>query len=462
VGSPSAFNLTLNSLGTLVGEGFLFLIVLVVFAIVDPILAISSVLFFGVIVLLIQRVIGKMMAKTGAIIAESTLKANTGLYDLAEVFREASILGRREYFFNLIYKARLKGSVRSAGQYVLGATPRYIVETALILGITILVFAQVSSGDISSSAATLGIFLTGALRLTASLLPLQSALLIMKQAAAGSAIALDLLPPPGKVSTPSSTAIRHKIDHLSSASVSLQDVSFTYQDSNHASLSNISLDIRPGTQVAFIGASGSGKSTLADVILGLLTPTHGSVEINGVSSESLIEAHPGLLGYVPQRPGMISGSIAENVALGISREEIDMDRLEQVIQDSHLSDLIQSLPGGWDTDIGKRKDELSGGQLQRIGLARALYTQPKLLVMDEATSALDAASENEINIALDKMRGNVTVILIAHRLNTIQRSDMVYFMENGRISASGTFQELIRSNEKVKNLADLMAIERGI
>ena len=118
-----------------------------------------------------------------------------------------------------------------------------------------------------------------------------------------------------------------------------------------------------------------------------------------------------------------------------------------------------SLPNGVNTHIGKRKDELSGGQLQRIGLARALYTQPKLLIMDEATSALDAESENEINKALDDMRGRVTVVLIAHRLNTVQRSDVVFLMEEGKITASGTFPELLRTNSTVQKLTELMSIE---
>jgi ATP-binding cassette subfamily C protein len=122
-------------------------------------------------------------------------------------------------------------------------------------------------------------------------------------------------------------------------------------------------------------------------------------------------------------------------------------------------DLIDSLPLGLDTDLGKRKDELSGGQLQRLGLARALYTQPKLLILDEATSALDADSENEINKALDEMRGKVTIILIAHRLNTIQRSDVVFLLEEGQVSGSGTFNSLLKDNETVKNLAKLMSID---
>ena len=131
----------------------------------------------------------------------------------------------------------------------------------------------------------------------------------------------------------------------------------------------------------------------------------------------------------------------------------------EAISAAHLSDFIDSLPDGLETDLGKRKDELSGGQLQRIGLARALYSRPKLLVMDEATSALDAESEDRINMALDEVRGKVTVILVAHRLNTIQRSNIVFLVENGRVVASGTFQELLKSNKTVQNLAALMAID---
>ena len=137
-----------------------------------------------------------------------------------------------------------------------------------------------------------------------------------------------------------------------------------------------------------------------------------------------------------------------------------MNLLSRAVSDSHLSELVSALPDGLETNIGKRKDELSGGQIQRIGLARALYSQPKLIVMDEATSALDAESESQINKALDEMRGKVTVILIAHRLNTVQRSDRVFLVENGSISDSGSFQWLVQNNAVVKNLAALMAIER--
>jgi ATP-binding cassette subfamily C protein len=241
--------------------------------------------------------------------------------------------------------------------------------------------------------------------------------------------------------------------------VSVRDVDFSFKGMDRNTLSKISLDIPAGKQAAFIGLSGAGKSTLADLLLGLLEPTSGKILVGHMKPTDLIELRPGLLGYVPQKPGMVAGTIAENIALGYHPGDIDVVKLEKAISDAHLLEFISSLPDGVHTNIGKGKDQLSGGQLQRIGLARALYTQPKLLLMDEATSALDAESENEINRALDEMRGQVTVILIAHRLNTIQRSDVVFLLNNGQIEDSGTFTSLLQTNETVKKLAKLMAIK---
>jgi len=460
-GSPSAFHNVLNSVGTLAAEGFLFALVLTAFAIVNPAVAIGAILYFGMIGLVIQFFIGRMMERTGVRLADSTVDANAGLSDLSEVQREAEILGRQNFFFDKIFNSRLKAAGSSATQFVLTGMPRYIVETALIIAIAVFIIAQAYSGDITSSAATIGIFLSGGLRLTSSLLPLQSALLIIKQAIPSANKALDLLRNSNSdKSNELQKGERNAIETGGPVSVTINEVSFVYQGSKTDTVSEVDLSIPAGSQVAFIGVSGAGKSTLADLILGLLTPTRGQVLVDGINPRQLIQTQPGILGYVPQKPGLVSGTIEENIALGVSENEIDSQRINRAVQDSHLSEFISSLPVGLKTNIGKRKDELSGGQIQRIGLARALYTQPKLLVMDEATSALDAESENEINKALDEMRGKVTVILIAHRLNTIQRSDNVFLVEDGRIADSGLFKDLVEKNDVVRNLAALMAIEK--
>ena len=458
-GSPSAFQNVLNSVGTLAAEGFLFALVITAFAVVNPAVAAGAILYFGLIGLIIQVIFGKMMEKTGVRLADAIVEANSGLSDLGEVQREAEILGRRSFFFNRIYNSRLKAAGSYATQFVLSGMPRYIVETALIIAIAAFIIVQAYSGDIAASAATIGIFLSGGLRLTSSLLPLQSALLIIKQAIPPANRALDLL----EIQDPAQELISGyelATAPVSALSVEIKDVSFAYQGSKSETLSQIDLSIPAGSQVAFIGVSGAGKSTLADLILGLLEPTKGEVFVQGENPASLIRTNPGLLGYVPQKPGLVSGTIEQNIALGLDESEIDTTKITRAVEDSHLAEFISSLPEGIKTNIGKRKDELSGGQIQRIGLARALYTQPKLLVMDEATSALDAESENKINTALDSMRGKVTVILIAHRLNTIQRSDKVFLVEEGRITDSGSFQHLAEKNEVVRNLAALMAIEK--
>lgn len=460
IGSPALFNQVLNSIGTIIAEGILFVLIFIAFGFVDIGMAIWAVIYFGLVALSIQRFVGRLMQRNGEKLTSHTVQANTSLADLSDVLREAKVLGKQSYFFDSIFYARVKASRSRATQYVLTGLPRYIVESALIVAIAIFVVFQTINGDIESSATILGVFLTGGLRLTASLLPLQGSVLTIKQSVPDAIKAVELLSKSATPKTGSCLEIReHRTKSLGALPVTLRSLGFTYRGQKKAVLNEISLEIKPGSQVAFIGVSGAGKSTLADLILGILEPTVGEVLIGGVLPEKLTGQQPGLLGYVPQKPGIISGTVEQNIALGIKAEDIDRERLKNSIEASHLTSLIESLPDGVNTELGKRKDELSGGQLQRIGLARALYAGPKLLVLDEATSALDAESENEINLVLDGMKGQVTVILIAHRLNTIQHADTVFVLEKGALSESGSFQELLEKSSRVRNLAKLMSIK---
>jgi ATP-binding cassette subfamily C protein len=209
-----------------------------------------------------------------------------------------------------------------------------------------------------------------------------------------------------------------------------------------------------------MGPSGSGKSTIADLLCGVLTPTSGIIIRTDSSNGPVDNQRQVRVSYVPQRPGLVSGTILDNIALAENVDEIDRERAIKAIWLANLSDLITELPEGLDTPLGKLQDGLSGGQIQRIGLARALYTRPGLLIMDEATSALDAESEAEIQRALDSMREKVTVVLIAHRLNTIQHADKVILVEHGQVKDSGTFRELMSRNPSVERVVDLMKVEK--
>jgi ATP-binding cassette subfamily C protein len=455
-GSPGAFNYVLNAVGTILAEGLLFVLVISAFFAVDVLSAVGAIIYFGLIAIVIQVFIGRSLYTAATKNSEGIVDANSAIADLSEVIREVTILGKKSFFLGKLYVARVKAASSFATQLVLNGMPRYIVETALLISIAVFALAQSISGDIVSAAATVGVFLSGGLRLTASLLPLQSALLTIKETVPQAKKALDLLFQSDAFELKATLQNTSRRD--GPVSIEFHDVGYLYPNAKEQTLKNLALKVKPGQQVALIGPSGSGKSTIADLITGLLEPSEGEVLIDGRPPKATILENPGRIGYVPQKPGIVTGTILENIALGVPEGQVNIELLNQAISDAHLSRVITQLPDGIHTDLGKRRDELSGGQLQRIGLARALYSQPGLLVMDEATSALDADSENEINKALDEMRGKVTVVLIAHRLNTVQRSDHVFLIEEGEIVASGEFTNLLSNNPTVQNLAKLMSV----
>jgi ABC-type multidrug transport system fused ATPase/permease subunit len=462
-GSPSAFNGLLNAANAFITEAMLFVIICMGFVFVDPFSTLAAILYFGIIAFIIQFFVGSLMNRAGEITARSSVQANTAISDLMSVFRELLVLGKRDKYINDIYESRVSAADSQAKTYYLSGMPRYVIEAALLVGVALFVMAQALSGDIVKSAATIGVFLSGGFRLTASLLPLQSALLTIKSLIPSAGTAHDILKLRAKspIEPLSAETVLGDIDDLGPIGVDFKNVSFTYPEASKAALSDISFSIEPGTQVALIGPSGAGKSTIADLLCLVLTPDSGSIDITcSNKSSSSPKDFKGRVSYVPQKPGVVSGTIADNVALAVGTSRMDRNAVVEAMRLAHLSALLRDLPEGIDTHLGKLQDGLSGGQMQRLGLARAIYSEPGLLVMDEATSALDAESESEIQKALNDMRGNVTVVLIAHRLNTIQHADMVLLIDEGRVTDSGTLKELILRNPSVERVIDLMTVEK--
>lgn len=464
-GSPAAFNYLLNYTSTIIAEGSLFILICLGFLLVDPLATLAAVSYFALIALVIQYFVGTLMAKAGSKAVEATIEANGAVGDLISVFRELSVLGLKHKYIDRIYQSRISAADSAATQTYLNGMPRYIVESALLIGVAAFILVQAMTGDVVSSAATVGVFLSGGFRLTAAMLPLQAALLSIKGylpvAAKAHEILLDTSPSVAKFKAAVSKQITHdNVRGSAPIRVVFDAVSFQYNQAGDYAINDLSFSIEAGRQVAFIGPSGAGKSTLADLMCGVLSPSTGNISVSQVSKAS--EPHSEIsVSYVPQKPGLVSGSVAENIGLGVDRNLIDEAKVWEALESAHLTEVISALPDGIHTDLGNYEDGLSGGQIQRLGLARALYTKPGLLVMDEATSALDAESESEIAKALDQMRGRVTVVLIAHRLNTVQHADKVFLIEEGKLKDQGTFQELIKRNPSIDRLVQLMKVDEN-
>jgi ATP-binding cassette subfamily C protein len=466
-----AFTGLLGQAMALVTEASLAILVFGFLFVTDWQSAIAVVLYFSLILAMFQIYSQRILTKAGSEFSQGSIAVNQAISNLTNAFREITVLSKTSVFMDSLAESRGQVARGTATSLYLGAIPRLIVEIGLIAGAIGFVALQYSRGDGLSSLVIFGVFLMGSLRMMSALLPLQRAFMAIKFDAPGAAAAQDLLAELNgfvreedvqQNSDPDSshyspTVARDKGGY----GVSLQNLSFEYDDAQDASpvLHNISLSITPGSVVAFIGPSGAGKSTLVDVILGLNQATSGTVECSGMVPLALRTLSPGSISYVPQKPGLVSGTIEQNIALGVPIEEINQVALWNAITAAKLTDLVTSLPDGVKSSLGKQSDSLSGGQIQRLGLARALYTRPRLLVLDEATSALDAETEAAISESLALLKGHTTLIVVAHRLSTVQRADVIHVLDEGRIIASGTFQELRKGSPLVKKYVQLMSFD---
>jgi ATP-binding cassette subfamily C protein len=461
-GTTSAFNILLNSISTIVTEGILFVVLIVMgFLYVDSAATLAAIVYFGFVGLLLQFLIGSITIRSQEENYQGSIKLYTSVNNIISVFRELTVSGNKSKFLRDISESKTQATNSAARTLFLGSLPRHVIETALILGVAAFFLSQVSSGDIAGSIGTIGIFLAGGFRLTTALLPIQASFLAIKAALPSARLAQEILSELPEF-TARQALIRNSLEEVTDLNMPIgavfENVTYSYPDSKHPALARVSFVIEPGSQTALMGPSGAGKSTIADMLCLLIRPTSGRV-FQITDSLNFKPSIGGRVSYVPQKPGMISGTILENVALGLELEDVNRDEVLKTLKDVHLGPLLEDLPLGIDTHLGKLKDSLSGGQMQRLGLARALYSKPSLLVMDEATSALDAESEYEIQKTLEEIRGKVTVVVIAHRLNTIQHADKVILLEEGRVQDSGTFKELIARNLSVERAVELMRID---
>jgi ABC-type multidrug transport system fused ATPase/permease subunit len=454
------FTGVLNNVANIASEGFLLFLLAVSFFVVSPITALVVLAYFGLIIAGMQFFIGRSLKRAGNDAADGTVRTVGALTDTLDTFRELSVLGKQDLFLQRIKVARTRVARSGSTLALLAGMPRYVIETSLIVGVVLFIGVQVISGNLTTGLATLGVFLAGGVRVMGSLLPLQTAIAALKINTERSQLAQALLAEVRANPIEEVTAAPAVPAGTAGLPVELSHAEYRYGEAD-PTLLDISLEIKSGDFVAVVGPSGAGKTTLVDLILGLAIPGSGTVRVGGIEPRALRQVGPGLVSYVPQKPGLVSGTIAENIALGVAPEAIDRKRINEVVKAAFLTDFVATLPNGVDSSVGKHADALSGGQIQRIGLARALYVRPRLIVLDEATSGLDAASEAYIGDGLRALHGDVTVVVIAHRLSTVQHADVVHVLEAGRIVSSGTFKAVQKAVPMIAEYVKLMSFDEG-
>ncbi len=437
----------------------LLLVMMVGLLIVDPVTAISIFLVF----LFVGYVLFKLMhVRAGNLGIENSrlnIKSNEKIVEVFASYRESVVGNRRDFYAREMGHLRYSIANTSAELAFLPYVSKYVIETTVVVGAVLIGAAQFILQDASHAIATLAIFLAAGTRIAPAVLRIQQGTITIKSGLGVASPTLDLLEALGNVAMTENIVDKVDVIHEGFISeIEIKDVSFTYPNKISPAIANVSLTIPAGTSVAFVGPSGAGKTTLIDVLLGVLNPNSGSVLVSGLPPLLAVANWPGSVSYVPQDVVIAAGTIRENIALGYPREEATDELVMGAIKVAHLNEFVASLPDGIDTHVGEHGARISGGQRQRLGIARAMFTRPHLLVLDEATSSLDGETEASISDAIHALRGSTTVVIIAHRLSTVRNADKVVYLSDGKVLATGTFDEVRESVPDFDRQAKIMGI----
>jgi len=442
----------------LMGEIATFAAVMVVLLVATPVIAIGAILYFAAVGFFLAKWVLARAVKAGRDNRDYSTRSVRLISEMVQSLKEVTLRNKGDEIEDVVLAVRQKASAARANQTFLGSVPRYVLEMALIGGLALAAMYGYYTGGMDGAVAQLALFGVAGFRLVPAVTRFQT---IMAQTASAMPYAERVL---NEIETgrkyresfsikQSGQQLGDHIGHLR-----LKDVSFRYPNASSEAVVDVSLDLPFGSSLALVGESGSGKSTLVDVILGLLEPTSGALCIDDTPMLDAMASWQSRVGYVPQHVAIFDSSVAHNVALTWRDELIDVDRVRRALERAQLLDVIEARPEGIWGHVGEGGISLSGGQRQRLGIARALYSEPLVLVMDEATSALDTSTEAAVTDAVKALAGDVTTIVVAHRLATIRHSDQVCFMKDGRIAARGTFDEVVRQEPEFARQAYLAGL----
>tara|TARA_Y100001937_G_scaffold128680_1_gene206680 strand:+ start:5961 stop:7661 length:1701 start_codon:yes stop_codon:yes gene_type:complete len=424
----------------IVNAFFLLLVFFIFFINIEPLFFLVGVSVFGLVYALIGLSFKRKLLLAGEIENREHRQVMQVLQEGLGGIRDVILDRSQDFHVRLFADSDHKLRSASAQSTLLASYPRYFIETLAISAFALTGFLIARSGQAMTDSLP---FLASIAMAVQRLLPvLQTAFQGWANLKSISPMLADIL---RSLETPVSFDLGEASEPIAlRESLAFHNVSFRYQTSDVANLSEINFIIRKGERIGVVGATGSGKSTLIDISMGLLEPASGSVLVDGVPlSRRNIGSWQRSLAHVPQSIFLADATIAENIALGQAKESIDQDLLIQAAKQAQIYDHIRSLPQGFDARIGERGVRISGGQRQRIGIARALYKRADIIILDEATSALDNDTERSVMQSVESMSEDITVIIVAHRISTLHQCDRIIELERGRVKRICTYQELL-------------------
>lgn len=426
----NVYNLLMVLIG-LISESIVSIALVITIFITDPMMTLFVAAILLIMLVLIIKVLRKILYRSGKESMENIALTNKWLLQGISGIKEVKVAKKEEFFYESFSISGYRAVNAEKWYTVLSNVPRLLIEMVSICSMLILIAVMIYRGrEIELLIPTFGAFGMAAVRLMPSANRIISAINSISYYKPGVDKLLQNIESIEK-ETDEEEDCEKELSF--SGSIELKDVSYKYPNSENYVLKNANMEIPLGSSVGIVGSSGAGKTTVVDILLGLLDIEEGRVLLDG---KNIMESHENWvsnIGYIPQNIFMLDASIKENVAFGIKEEDISEEQVMKAIREARLDEFVLSLKDGINTEVGERGIRFSGGQRQRLSIARALYTNPKILILDEATSALDTETEREIMESINSLSGKKTLIIIAHRLETIKNCDIVYRVSDGSI-----------------------------
>jgi ATP-binding cassette subfamily C protein len=462
--TSGAISLTLGVVGsfvTLISDLILVSVLLFLLIVVNPSVAIPTTVVFIVTGMMLNHALHGKAAKLGIERFHLVTKSNTQILDALSLQRNIYTSNLQKNFLKHIFESRILVGKNLAESEFMPYVTKYVIEIVLVVFSFSLAASQFFLQDASHAMATLSIFMAAGMRIAPAVMRMQQASIQMVGSLSNSESTLFLL-------TSQWSAVKNQATNLNEPPglnepsgrliLECHNLGFRYSLHHGFEIKNVDVKLKENSLTAIVGPSGSGKSTLVDLFLGILKPTSGEVKITGISPEIAIENNPNLVGFVPQRTHILAGTVIENVFL-TNEKDLDLQRFWEVMKLVGLDDFIKNLPNLHLTVLGEGGMKLSGGQAQRLGIARALVKRPKLVILDEATSALDGQAEEIVSKSIADLKAEgVCVIVIAHRLSTVKEADLVLYMDRGEILAEGKFEKVRELVPDFDNQARVMGL----